>query len=85
MSYKQLADETFAEEWERYHGSMTDLPTAGMEDWEFNQGFYYGLSQEAKEHIDALTGGTFSMFNAKEVRALFEKLSLAKGRVRSMA
>jgi hypothetical protein len=64
---------------------MTDLPTAGMEDWEFTQGFYYGLSQEAKEHIDALTGGTFSMFNAKEVRALFEKLSLAKGRVRSMA
>jgi hypothetical protein len=35
MSFKQLADETFAEAWERYHGLMTDLPTAGMEDWEF--------------------------------------------------
>jgi hypothetical protein len=45
MSSKQLADETLIEAWERYHGFMTDLPTDGMEDWEFNQGFYCGLSQ----------------------------------------
>jgi hypothetical protein len=32
------------------------------------------LSQEAKEHIDALAGGTF-MLNAKKARALFETLS----------
>jgi hypothetical protein len=32
MSFKQLADETFAEAWERYHGFMIDLPTAGMKD-----------------------------------------------------
>jgi hypothetical protein len=67
MSFKQLADETLAEAWERYHGFMIDLPIAGMEDWELNQGFYYGLSQEAKEHIDALAGGTFFMLNAKKV------------------
>jgi hypothetical protein len=35
ISFKQLADETFAETWECYHGSMTDLPTTGMEDWKF--------------------------------------------------
>jgi hypothetical protein len=45
MSSKQLADETLIEAWERYHGFMTDLPTDGTEDWEFNQGFYCGLSQ----------------------------------------
>jgi hypothetical protein len=45
---------------------MTDLPTAGMKDWEFTQGFYCVLSQEAKEHIDALVGGTFFMLNIKE-------------------
>jgi hypothetical protein len=56
MNFKQLADETFIETWERYHGSMTDLPTAGMEDWKFTQRFYFGLSQEAKEHIDAIAG-----------------------------
>jgi hypothetical protein len=78
MSFKQLVDETFAEAWERYHGLMTDLPTISMEDWELTQGFYYGLSQEANEHIDTLAGGTFSMLNADEVRALFEKLSASE-------
>jgi hypothetical protein len=75
MSFKQLTDETLTEAWECYHGLMTDLPTTGTEDWEFNQRFYCGLSQEAKEHIYALAGGTFFMLNADP---------LAKGRVRSM-
>jgi hypothetical protein len=77
-SFKQLADENFSEAWERYHDLMTDLPTTGMEDWEFTQGFYYGLSQEAKEHIDTLARGTFFMLNAEEARALFEKLFASK-------
>jgi hypothetical protein len=46
---------------------MIDLPIINMEDWEFIQGFYCGLSQEDKEHIDTLTGGTFFMLNTKEV------------------
>jgi hypothetical protein len=75
MSFKQLADETLTEAWERYHGFMTDLPTVGMEDWEFTQGFYCGLLQESKEHIDALARGTFFMLNAEKAWALFEKLS----------
>jgi hypothetical protein len=66
MNFNQLADDTFANAWERYHGLMTDLPTADMEDWEFTQGFYGGLSQEAKEHIDTLVGGTFFMPSAEE-------------------
>jgi hypothetical protein len=78
MSFKQLADKTFTEARERYHDFMTDLPTASMEDWEFTQGFYYGLSQEAKGHIDALVAGTFFMLNTEEAWALFEKLSASK-------
>jgi hypothetical protein len=61
---------------------MIDLPTAGMEDWEFNQGLYCGLSPEAKEHIDALFDAlfeaTFFMLNVKKSRGLFEKLSASK-------
>jgi hypothetical protein len=67
MSFKQLADETLAEAWERYHGFMTDFTTAGMEVWKFNQGFYCGSSQEAKEHLDALAGGIFFMLNDEKV------------------
>jgi hypothetical protein len=67
MSFKQLTDETLVEAWERCYGFMIDLPTVGMEDCEFNQGFYCVLSQEAKEHIDALAGGTFFVLNAEKV------------------
>jgi hypothetical protein len=67
MSFKQLVDETLAEAWERSHGFMTDLPTTGTEDWEFNQGFYCDLSQEAKENINTLAGGTFFMLNAEKL------------------
>jgi hypothetical protein len=66
MSFKQLVDEALTMAWECYLGFMTDLPTAGMEDWEFTKGFYCELSQ-AKEHIDTLAGGTFFKLNAEEV------------------
>jgi hypothetical protein len=36
------------------------------------------LSQEAKQPIDTLVGGTFFMLNAEEARALFEKLSASE-------
>jgi hypothetical protein len=66
MSFKQLVDETHAEAWEHYDGFMTDLPIIDIEGWEFTQGFYCGLSQEAMKHIDALAGGTFFMLNIKK-------------------
>jgi hypothetical protein len=78
MIFKQLADETLDEVWERCHCFMTGLPTAGMKDWEFNQGFYCGLSQEAKEHIDAIAGWTFFMLNAEKAWDLLEKLSASE-------
>jgi hypothetical protein len=78
MTFKNVANETLTEVWEHSQGFMMDLPTTGMEDWEFTQGFYCVLSQEAKEHIDALAGGIFFMVNAEKARPLFEKLSASK-------
>jgi hypothetical protein len=79
MSFKQLAVESIAEAWERYHVFMADLVVARMEDWDFTQGFYYGLSQESKEHIDNLAGGTFFLLKTQEARALFEKINASAG------
>jgi hypothetical protein len=79
MSFKQLVGESIAEAWEHYHLFVVDLPLAGMEDWDFTQGFYYGLSQEAKEHIDNLVGGTFFLLKTQGPRDLFEKIT-ASGR-----
>jgi hypothetical protein len=78
MSFKQLAGESIVEAWERYHLFMADLLVAGMEDWDFTQGFYYGLSQEAKEHIDNLARGTFFLFKTQEAWALFEKITTSE-------
>jgi hypothetical protein len=49
-----------------------------MEDWDFTQGFYYGLSQEDKEHINNLAGGTFFLLKTQEARALFEKITASE-------
>jgi hypothetical protein len=74
MSFKQLVGESIADAWERYHLFVADLPVTRMEDCDFTQGFYYGLSQEAKEHIDNPVGGTFFLLKTQEARALFEKI-----------
>jgi hypothetical protein len=78
MSFKQLAGESIAEAWERYHLFMTYLLVARMEDWDFTQWFYYGLSQEAKEHIDNLAEGTFFLLKTQEARALFKKITVSE-------
>jgi hypothetical protein len=78
MSFKQHAGESIAKAWERYHLTVADLPVARMDDWDFTKGFYYGLSQEAKEHIDNLVGGTFFLLKTQEARALFEKITTSE-------
>jgi hypothetical protein len=66
MSFMQHAGESIAEAWEQYHLFMADLLVARMEDWHITQGLYYGLPQEAKEHIDNHAGGTFFLLKAQE-------------------
>jgi hypothetical protein len=78
MRFKQIVGESIAEAWEHYHLFMADLSVARMEDWDFTQGFYYGLSQEAKEHIDNLARGTFFLFKTQEALALFEKITASE-------
>jgi hypothetical protein len=78
MCFKQLAGESIAKAWEHFHLFVADLLVAGMEDWDFTQGFSYGLSQQAKEHIDNLAGGTFFLLKTQEARALFEKITASE-------
>jgi hypothetical protein len=66
MSFKQLAGESDVKAWEHYHLFMADLPVVRMEDWDFTQGFYCGLSLEAKEHIDNLARRIFFLLKTQE-------------------
>jgi hypothetical protein len=78
MSFNQLAGESKAKPWERHQLFVADLLVARMEDWDFTQGLYYGCSQEAKEHIDNLAGGTFFLLKTQEDRALFQKITASE-------
>jgi hypothetical protein len=78
MSFKQLVGKSIAEAWVRYHLFVADLLVARMEDWDFTQGIYYGLSQEAKEHIENLDGGTFFLLKTQEAQVLFEKITASE-------
>jgi hypothetical protein len=78
MSFKQLAGESDVKAWEHYHLFMADLPVVRMEDWDFTQGFYCGLSLEAKEHIDNLARRIFFLLKTQEAWALFEKITASE-------
>jgi hypothetical protein len=80
MNFKQLVYETIVEVWERFHDSISKTPSPGMEEWHITQGFYYGLTQAAKEHICALAGGIFFSLKAKEAQALFERIAFGERR-----
>jgi hypothetical protein len=58
-------------------GALSPLHGRPPSCWNGRLGFYprvlLRVSQEAKEHIDNLAGGTFFLLKTQEARALFEK------------
>jgi hypothetical protein len=43
------------------------------------QGFYHGLTQKAREHIDATAGGSFLSLIVRKAKLLMEKISENQG------
>ena len=56
---QQLPDETIPEAWERLQEYIQACPHHGMEEWLIIQNFFHGLNQQAKDHVDAIAGGSF--------------------------
>jgi hypothetical protein len=50
-----------------------------MEEWLLMQGFYHGLTQKAREHLDATTGGSFLSLTIRKAKSLMEKISENQG------
>jgi uncharacterized protein (UPF0212 family) len=46
-----------------------------MEEWFIILNFYHGLIRSAREHIDAVAGGSFFALSIEEARKLVEKMS----------
>jgi hypothetical protein len=50
-----------------------------MEEWLLMQGFYHGLTQKAREHLDATAGGSFLSLIVVKAKTLMEKISENQG------
>jgi hypothetical protein len=50
-----------------------------MKEWLLMQGFYHGLTQKAREHLDATTGGSFLSLIVGKAKILIEKISKNQG------
>jgi hypothetical protein len=45
-----------------------------MEEWLLMQGFYHGLTQKAREHLDATTERSFLSLTVGKAKLLMEKI-----------
>jgi hypothetical protein len=50
------------------------MPDHGIEEWFIIQSFYHGLICSAREHIDAVAGGSFFTLSIEEAHKLVEKM-----------
>jgi hypothetical protein len=50
-----------------------------MEEWLLMQGFYHGLTQKAREHLDATAGGSFLSLTVGKAKTIIEKISENQG------
>jgi hypothetical protein len=50
-----------------------------MEKWLLMQGFYHGLTQKAREHLDATARGLFLSLIVGKAKTLMEKISENQG------
>jgi hypothetical protein len=73
--FQQLTDETIVEAWERLQDYIAACPHHGMEEWFIIESFFHGLIRLAREHIDAVVGGSFFALSIEEAHKLVEKMA----------
>jgi hypothetical protein len=84
MNFNHLADETFTKSWERYHSFMTDLPTAGMEDWNSPRDSTVSCHKKLRSTLIPLLEVPSSCSTLKKCELSLRSFPLAKGRVSNM-
>jgi len=75
VSFQQQETETISEAWERFQGYISDCPHHGMTTWLLMQTFYHGLTQKARECLDASTMGSFLELTIGKVEILLDKIT----------
>jgi hypothetical protein len=75
FGFQQLTDEAITEAWEHLQDYISACPQHAMEEWFIIQSFYHGLIGSAREHIDAVAGGSFFALSIEEAHKLVEKMA----------
>jgi len=78
-SFQQQHDESVPEAWEHFQDYILECPHHGMESWLLMQTFYHGLSNSARETMDATVGGAFLSLTIPQATALVEKMASNQG------
>jgi len=72
-NFQQHKKESISEAWERLQGYIQNCPHHRMEEWLLIQGFYHGLNQKMREHLDDTAKGSF--LSLRKAKKLMEKIS----------
>ena len=72
---QQQRGETIPEAWEHFQEYVSDCPHHGMEDYQLMQSFYLGLTQKAREQLNATAGGSFMSLTLGKAKTLMENIA----------
>ena len=75
VSFQQQKTEAISEAWERFQGYISDCPHHGMTTWLLMQIFYHGLTQKARECLDASAKGSFLELTIGKAEILLDKIA----------
>ena len=73
-SFRQKAKETIPEAWEHLQEYIWECPHHGIKEWLLIQGFYHGLTPDARSHLDAAARGSFTSLNVAQAKKLIENI-----------
>jgi len=73
--FQQKKTETIPEAWEHFQGYISDCPHHGMARWLLMQTFYHGLTQKARECLDASAKGSLLDLTIGEAETLLDKIA----------
>ena len=78
-SFHQQFDKTILEAWECLNEYICTYPDHRIDKWIIIRGFYHGLTDMARSHLDASAGGAFLQKNVKDAKDLIGKMVINQG------
>ena len=78
-NFRQKAEETIPKAWERLQEYIRECPHHGIKEWLLIQGFYHGLTLDARSHLDDAARGSFTYLNVAQAKKLIENIVTNQG------